>query len=96
MNLDDRMKNNMDLPHNVIIEGRNRMSVSGVEDVESFDDVSVTLYTTRGLLVVRGAGLHIERLSLETGELSIEGTIDGIQYSDEEVSGGGFWSRLFK
>ncbi len=84
-----------DAPHNVIIEGRARMSVSGVEDVENFDDTTVVLYTSRGMLVIHGSGLHIERLSLETGELAVEGTIDGIQYSDE-IQSGSFWSRLFK
>ncbi len=94
MQFDDKGRSH-DVPHNIIIEGRARMSVSGVEDVENFDDTTVVLYTCRGMLVIRGAGLHIERLSLETGELAVEGTIDGIQYSDE-VQSSGFWSRLFK
>ncbi|MBR2181276.1 MAG: sporulation protein YabP [Oscillospiraceae bacterium] len=84
-----------DVPQNIIIENRSRMSVSGVSDVENFDENSVVLYTNRGLLTVKGMGLHIERLSLETGELSLEGTIDGVEYSEAET-GGGFWSRLFR
>ncbi len=84
-----------DMPHNIIIEGRARMSISGVTDVENFDDLSITLYTDYGLLCVTGRGLHIERLSLDTGELAIEGTIDGIAYS-EDTERGGFWSRLFR
>lgn len=84
-----------DVPQNIIIENRCRMSVSGVSDVENFDENSVVLYTNRGLLTVKGAGLHIERLSLETGELALEGTIDGVEYSEAE-QGGGFWSRLFR
>ncbi|MBR5817641.1 MAG: sporulation protein YabP [Clostridia bacterium] len=84
-----------DVPQNIIIENRSRMSVSGVSDVENFDENSVVLYTNRGLLAVKGTGLHIERLSLETGELALEGTIDGVEYSEAEV-GGGFWSRLFR
>ena len=93
---DDRIRAlNSDAPHNVIMEGRSRMSISGVEDVESFDDMSVSLFTTRGLMTVHGSGLHIERLSLETGELNIEGNIDGMQYTDETPQGS-FWSRLFK
>lgn len=83
-----------DAAQNIIIENRSRMSISGVSDVGSFDDNSVTLNTARGLLTVRGQGLHIERLSLETGELAVEGLIDGVEYSAEET-GGGFWSRLF-
>lgn len=93
---DERMKiHGSDTPHNVIMESRSRMSISGVEDVESFDDVSVSLITTQGIMTVRGAGLHIDRLSLETGELSIVGTVDSIQYFDDAPTGG-FWSRLFK
>ncbi len=93
---DDRMRNiNSDTPHNVIMENRNRMSISGVEDVESFDDASVSLFTTQGLMTVRGAGLHIERLSLETGELNIEGSIDSLEYTDEQPAGS-FWARLFR
>lgn len=84
-----------DIPQNIIIENRSKMSISGVSDVDNFDENTVVLYTNRGLLTVRGAGLHIERLSLETGELAVEGTIDGIEYSEETVSGG-FWSRLFR
>ena len=91
----EERKKNTDMPHNIILEGRARMSISGVVDVESFDETVITLYTTRGLLILRGSGMHIERLCLETGELGVEGTIDSLQYSDEQQSGG-FFSRLFK
>lgn len=84
-----------DTPQNIIIENRSRMSVSGVSDVENFDENTVQLYTNRGLITVKGTGLHIERLNLETGELAVEGSIDGLEYS-EAVVNGGFWSRLFK
>lgn len=93
--LAEERNKNADMPHNIIMEARARMSVSGVMDVESFDETVVTLYTSRGLLTIRGTGLHIERLSLETGELSVEGTIDSLQYTEEQM-GGGFWSRLFR
>ncbi|MDR3206871.1 MAG: sporulation protein YabP [Oscillospiraceae bacterium] len=84
-------------PHNVILEGRARLSISGVEDVESFDESTVVLYTGHGLLTVRGASLRVDRLSIEGGELNIEGTVDALQYQDEQPSGGGgFWSRLFR
>ena len=85
-----------EIPQNIIIENRLRMSVTGVQDVENFDDSSVTLYTNRGLLTVRGTALHVERLNLETGELAIEGTIDGLDYSEDTHVSGGFWSRLFR
>lgn len=84
-----------DVPQNIIIENRSRMSISGVSDVENFDEGSVVVFTNRGLLTVRGSGLHIERLSLDTGELAVEGTIDSVEYS-EAAESSGFWSRLFR
>lgn len=87
-----------DLPHNVIMEGREKLSVSGVEDVESFDEETIVLYTTKGMLIVKGMELHIEKLSLDGGDLSVEGTIDSLRYEEETRSGGGggLISRLFK
>ncbi len=90
---DDKRKST-DMPHNVILEGRARMSLSGVIEVESFDEAEVSLHTTRGLLVIRGSGLHVERLCLETGELQIEGVVNSLQYLEDER--GGFFARLFK
>lgn len=81
-------------PHNVIMEERTRMSVSGVEDVESFDENMITAVTTRGNLVIRGSGLHIGKLSLDTGELAITGEFTDLSY-EENVRSGGLWSRLF-
>lgn len=82
-------------PHNVIMEERARLSISGVEDVESFDESEIVMTTTKGSLIIKGSELHIEKLSLETGELSVEGFIDDLSYEDRSPSGG-FWSRLFK
>lgn len=86
---------NRGLPHHVILEGRTRMSVAGVEDVESFDEQSVICATSKGLLIIKGEGLHIDRLNIEGGELSIEGTINSFEYEDDLPKSGGFWSRLF-
>lgn len=92
----DEKNRNLQLPHNIIIEGREHLSVSGVEDVESFDENAVSLYTSQGLLTIRGTGLRVDRLSIEGGELSIEGVVNSLQYSDEQPAAGGFWSRLFR
>lgn len=83
------------LPHHVIIEGRNRLSVAGVEDVESFDENGLVLLTSRGTLLIKGSGLHIDKLSIEGGELNVEGQIDSLVYEDTRTASGGFWSRLF-
>ena len=80
--------------NHVILEGRERLSVSGVEEVERFDEESVVMETSQGTLIVSGQGLHIEQLSLDGGELRVEGTIDALSYEDGRRERGGFFSRL--
>ena len=82
-------------PHQVVLEDREQLTISGVEEVESFDDSSILLSTVRGGLEVQGEGLHIEKLSLDGGDLKVEGTIHALIYT-EERSGrrGGLLSRL--
>ncbi len=82
-------------PSNLILEDRERLSVSGVEDVISFDEQEIAMRTSRGELTVRGGELRVGRLSVDTGELSIEGLVSEIVYSQERGDGGGFWGRLF-
>lgn len=80
--------------HNVILENRERMSISGVSEVISFDEREITLVTNGGVLSVSGEELHVEKLNLELGELSVEGRIEAVIYQDDRRRGG-FWSRLF-
>jgi sporulation protein YabP len=62
--------------------------------VESFDENEIVMHTTKGNLIVQGEGLHIEKLSIDTGELTVTGMVTDLSY--EEVSqGGSVWSRLF-
>ncbi len=82
--------------HNLVIEGRARASVSGVTDVESFDENEIIMATTQGVLFMRGTALRIERLSLDTGDVSIEGNIDRFEYEDNARETGGFFGRLFR
>ena len=83
-------------PHNVILEDRKRLTVTGVSDVDSFDEQTVVVYTDMGELTLRGNGLHISRLNTETGELNITGTVYAMIYTDERTKGGGMFSRLFR
>jgi len=82
-------------PHNVIIEDRTRLSVSGVVEVESFDDRQIVTMTSKGSLILRGTELHIDKLSLETGELVVTGLISDLGY-EESAPSGSLWQRLFK
>ena len=86
---------NREMPHTVILEGREKLSIAGVVDVQSFDEDQVLLETVRGMLVVRGQGLHVERLQLEAGELIVEGEVGCLEYDDSVQPRGGFFSRLF-
>ncbi len=82
-------------PHNVIMEDRTRLSVSGVIDVESFDDRQIIAKTSKGNFIIRGSDLHIDKLSLDSGELAVNGLITDLGY-EETAPGGSLWSRLFK
>ena len=83
--------------HNVIMEGRKKLSVSAVEEVGAFDENSVTLKTSMGAMTVKGEKLHINKLSTETGDIDIEGTINSCTYKAEEESATkGFLGKLFK
>ena len=86
---------NREMPHTVILEGREKLSVSGVTDVQSFDEEQVLLETVRGMLVIRGQGLHVERLQLEAGELLVEGEIGLWEYDDSAAPRGSLLNRLF-
>lgn len=81
--------------HKLTLDGRGRLSISGVNDVESFDEQMVVLSTSRGTLVIRGEQLHLEMLSLEGGEVRMEGQVDSLTY-ETDVREGGFLSRLFR
>lgn len=83
------------LKHSVALEGRRKLSVSGVEEVDSFDENTIVMVTASGLLVIRGEALHIEALSLEGGELKVTGDIDSLSYEDNDRQVGLF-SRLFR
>ena len=81
--------------HRLELTGREHLLVSGVDDVERFDETGIVMSTCAGVLVVTGENLHIGKLSLDGGELSVDGRIDGISYEDGTSSGGGFLRRLF-
>ena len=83
--------------HHIIVEERERLSVSGVEEVERFDENTIVMTTVRGTLVIQGENLHIEKLSLDGGDLKVEGDIDALSYEDSgRSSSGGLLSRLFR
>ena len=86
---------NIPAAHHLELTGREHLLVSGVEDVERFDETGIVMSTSAGMLVVTGEGLHIGKLSLDGGELHVDGRIDSLSYEEDRGGGGGFFSRLF-
>ncbi len=89
-------KKSIKFPHNCILEDRKSLSISGVSNVGSFDEETIIAITDYGELTVKGQNLHITKLSLEVGELCIEGSINALQYADVIEKSGSFLSRVFR
>lgn len=89
-------KKNTAMPHNLVLEDRRMLTLSGVSDVDSFDEETVVVFTDLGELTIRGSDLHINRLSVEVGELTVEGKISALIYSQEAAPKGGFFSKVFR
>lgn len=83
---------------NIVLENRGKLSVSGVNDVLSFDDQVVMVDTELGLLTVKGENIRINKLSLDTSEVIIEGEISSLAYSQnkQEKTSGTILSKIFK
>ena len=104
MTIDERktnnnMSQNSNVIQNLILENREKLSISGVLDVLSFDDQIVILETELGLLTVKGENLRINKLSLDTAEVIVDGEIYSLGYSEknlEKKSGGGILGKIFK
>ena len=81
-------------PHRITLDERSRLTVSGVDGVESFDESSIVMTTSQGSLIIRGSDLHIEKLSLDGGDLLVQGTVDSLTYEEDDRRES-FLSRLF-
>ncbi|BBF44777.1 forespore shell protein [Lachnospiraceae bacterium KM106-2] len=85
--------------HKIVITNRRTIVLTGVNDVLSFDANEVLLETVQGILMIRGEELHVSRLSLEKGEVDVDGKVDSLTYSDNTgfvKSGETLFGRLFK
>lgn len=89
------MEENLRVNHNIIVEDRKKMTLTGVKDVISFDEETVVLDTSLGRLTVKGSGLHISNFDTKSGDLSADGRLYALVYTSEEKNGG-FFSRVFR
>lgn len=86
-------------PHKLILHDRSSGSITGIQDVVSFDENQVVLDTDMGLLTIKGKDMHVSRLTLEKGEVDVDGIIDSLVYSSNvsyRKSGESLITRLFK
>ena len=80
--------------HELRLWDRGKLTLTGVKEVESFDENVIALNTVRGLLLVRGEGLHLRALTPEGGQVTIDGGIQSLSYEEDRPTGG-FFRRLF-
>ncbi len=81
--------------HKLTMDDCRSLWMTGVEEVESFDEELVAVRTSKGLLLVRGVSLKVDKLEKTSGELNISGQVTSLDYEDTSPRGG-FWSRLFR
>ena len=88
------MEEIMQSNHNLILENRKKMTISGVKEVLSFDEETILLDTALGQLTVKGSGLHILGFERDSGDLIAEGKVYAFAYTSEQSKG--FFSRVFR
>lgn len=98
MTVEERKGLTTNVIQNLVLENRGKLSISGVLDVLSFDDQVVIVETELGLLTVKGEDLRINKLSIDTSEVVIEGDIFAMNYSEKEMDkkGGSILGKIFK
>ena len=82
--------------HNLILEERGNLTITGVEDVDSFDEETVRGPPSRVSLTPLGRGRHTTPIAGAAGERSLEGQIDSLSYADQPAARGGFFARMFR
>ena len=94
--MNNMASNNSSKPHNIVMENRSKMVLSGVLDVITFEEENVQLKTVKGNLTIRGDKLKMESYQSEIGDLIIYGNIYALVYVNDLNEKQGFWNRLFK
>ncbi|MBE5806032.1 MAG: sporulation protein YabP [Clostridiales bacterium] len=97
--IEDKKNNNQSIMQNLILENREKLNITGVNDVLSFDDQIVILETQLGLLTVKGENLRINKLSIDNEEVIIEGEINNLCYNEKENlerKNNSFLGKIFK
>ena len=96
--VEERKQNNINVMQNVVLENREKLNVTGINDILSFDDQVVILSTDLAMLTIKGSELKINKLNIDESEVKIEGNISNIGYSQdtEEKKGENIFSKIFR
>ncbi len=81
--------------HDLIVESRKKVTMTGINDVESFDEETIIAQSCCGEISIRGSGLKISRLSVESGDMVVEGEINSLSYAEAKATGS-FFSKVFR
>lgn len=81
---------NLILPHKLVLDQRSSLTMTGVTEVVSFDELAVVLKTTLGTLVIGGKDLQLKQLTLDGGQVAVEGSIAALHYEEPREAGGWF------
>ena len=82
----EELKKNMTNFQNIVLENRERLNITGIVDVFSFDDQIIIIETDLGLLTIKGENLKINKLSIDTSDFTVDGKIDSLTYSNSEIN----------
>ena len=85
--------------HSVILENREKLSISGVEHIDNFNSELIVAETIAGIITIKGEDLDVNKLNIEEGNVSITGTVHSMTYSDRgslSAKGSGFFNKMFK
>ena len=82
------------MPHKLQLNDRQNLTMTGVSEVVSFEETAVVLQTSLGLLIVQGQGLQLKTLSLDGGQVAVDGTISALVYQEQRTDS--FWRRLLR
>ena len=91
----ERTAQSVKRPNNLTLENRKHLTVSGVDEVVSFDEREITMRTGEGDLIVRGEGMTISKLNVEGGDVHVHGVISELHY-EEAAPERSLWARLFR
>lgn len=81
--------------HSIMLDNRSKLAITGAEDVSGFNEETISVITTSGKLIIKGENLHIDKLNLDTGDVSVDGKINAMQYLGNDNQGSKF-SKIFK